>query len=61
MAIKQTVIEALQRLPDDATLDDVLEQIHVILKVERGITAGERGDEISLEEAREEAKSWASE
>lgn len=61
MAIKQTIIEALQRLPDDATLDDVMEQIHVILKVERGIAAGERGDERSLEEAREEAKSWASE
>jgi len=60
MAIKRTFIEALQRLPDDATLDDVLDQIQIILKVERGITAGER-DEVSLEEAREEAKNWASE
>jgi hypothetical protein len=60
-ATKQQFIDAIQRLPDDATLDEILERIYVILKFERGDAAGESGDEISLEEAREEAKGWASE
>ena len=60
MTTKQQLIDAIQRLPDDASLDDILEQIYVVLKVERGIAAGRAGDKISLADAREEYRTQAS-
>ncbi len=60
MTTKQQFIAAIERLPDDASVDDILDQIYVVLKVERGMAAGKAGDKVSLTEAREEAKSWSS-
>ena len=60
LTTKQVFVEGIQRLPDDATLDDILERIHIILKIEIGREAGRKGDKITVEELREEAKGWAS-
>lgn len=34
---KQMVLEAVQRLPDDATLEDAMERLYFLQKVERGL------------------------
>lgn len=60
MTTKEDLIAAIQRLPDDASLDDILEHIYVVLKIERGIAAGKAGDKVSLAEAREEFRTQAS-
>ena len=59
MTTKQTFITAIQDLPEDASVDDILETIYVVLKIERGLAAGAAGDKVSLEQARQEAKSWS--
>jgi hypothetical protein len=38
---KQMALEAVQRLPDDATLEDAMERLYFLHKVERG--PGRRG------------------
>ena len=60
MTTKQQLIDAIKRLPDDASLDDILDHIYVVLKIERGIAAGRVGDKVSLAEAREEFRNQAS-
>jgi hypothetical protein len=35
--VKQRAIEALQTLPDDATIDDAIERLCLIAKIEEGL------------------------
>ena len=43
MTDKQAVVDALQRLPENATLEEITEELHIMAAVRRGradITAG---------------------
>jgi hypothetical protein len=39
--IKQRAIQALQTLPDDATIDDAIERLCLIAKIEEGLRQSE--------------------
>ena len=43
-AAKQLLREALDQVPDDATVEDVMERLYFLAKVARGLDAAERGD-----------------
>jgi hypothetical protein len=47
---KEQVIELVKALPDNATLDDVLEEIYFKLQVDQGIAELDRGESIPHEE-----------
>jgi predicted transcriptional regulator len=42
-AIKDAVLELVQKLPDDCTWDDVMHQIYVRQKIEAGIKDADEG------------------
>ena len=48
--LKRQVIEALERLPDDSTLDDILDCAIVVTKIREGLAQAERGEVIPHEE-----------
>lgn len=50
--LKQRIIEVVQQLPDDVTVEDAMERLYFLAKVERGIAQSERGDTISHDEVR---------
>jgi predicted transcriptional regulator len=52
MPAKQLLREALEHLPDDATVEDAMERLYFLAKVARGLEAADRGDVISHEDAR---------
>jgi len=58
MAIKDDVIKAIQALPDDATPDDIAEQVYLVIMIDQRIAEMDEGLEISHEEARERLKDW---
>jgi predicted transcriptional regulator len=41
--MKQRVIEAVQQLPADATVEDAMERLYFLAKIERGIADAEAG------------------
>jgi predicted transcriptional regulator len=41
--IKQRAIEALQTLPEDATIDDAIERLCLIAKIEEGLRQSDAG------------------
>jgi predicted transcriptional regulator len=41
--VKQRAIEALQTLPEDATIDDAIERLCLIAKVEEGLRQSDAG------------------
>jgi predicted transcriptional regulator len=51
---KQRAIQALSTLPDDATIDDAIEQLCFLAKVEEGLRDSDAGRMSSHEEIREQ-------
>ncbi len=45
-------------MPDELSLDDVVDQIRFIYKVRKGLRQADAGETISHEEARERLKHW---
>lgn len=49
---KERLLDAVRGLPEDATVEDALEQLYFIAKVEEGLRQAEAGETVSHEEAK---------
>lgn len=58
MLSKEKVIEAIQSLPDEFSIDDVVERLIVLHKIETGLQQVSAGKTISTQEAREQLQQW---
>jgi predicted transcriptional regulator len=52
VSAKQLLREAVERLPEDATVEDAMDRLYFLSKVARGLEAADRGDVVPHEEAR---------
>lgn len=50
---KQRVLEAIEKLPPDATVEDAIERLVFLAKIERGIAELDAGEGISHSEAQQ--------
>jgi hypothetical protein len=50
---KQKVLEAVQRLPADATFEDVMERLYFLMKVERGLAQADAAETVPHAQAKE--------
>ena len=51
---KQRAIDALTALPDDATIEDAIERLCFIAKIEEGLRQSETGRLVSREEVKKQ-------
>ncbi len=58
MTDKQKAIETIQRLPETATLDDIMAELYVRQKIERGLEDMRAGRTVSHEEAKRRVGQW---
>ena len=58
MELKEQMLRTIQELPDDASVEDAIERLYLIYKVQRGIAQSERGELVSQNEARERMARW---
>ena len=49
---RDRVLEAVRDLPKDATVEDAMERLYFLAKVEEGLRQAEAGQTMSAEEAR---------
>ncbi len=56
--IKQTVIEMIERLPDDASVEDIMAELYFRQKVDEGLRQLDAGEGIEHEEARRRLGQW---
>ena len=49
---KQLALKAIEDLPADATIEDAMERLYFLAKVQRGITEAEAGQFVSHDEVR---------
>lgn len=57
-SLKQEVMNAISKMPETADIEDIMYRLYVIDKVRKGKEAVQQGKVISVEELREEIKSW---
>jgi predicted transcriptional regulator len=50
--VKERVIDAVRALPEDATVEDAIERLYFLAKVEEGIRQADAGQAVSHDEAR---------
>jgi len=52
-SVKQRVIEAVEALPADATVEDAMERLYFLAKIERGLEQADSGDTLTHQEAKQ--------
>jgi hypothetical protein len=50
---KQRIMETVQALPEDATVEDAMERLYLLAKIERGVERADSGTTITHEAARQ--------
>ena len=57
-SLKQEAINAIERLPDNATIEDIMYRLYVIDKIHEGLDDVRNGRVITTEELEKEVQSW---
>jgi predicted transcriptional regulator len=58
MTTKEKIIQAVEELPADATIEDAMERLLFLAKVERGLKQADAGETISHMEVKERMAEW---
>ena len=58
MGTKQQILKAIEELPDDAGVEEALDRLYLLYKVERGLRQADRDELIGQEEVRERMAKW---
>jgi predicted transcriptional regulator len=51
-AVKELLREAVEQLPEDATVEDAMDRLYFLAKVARGLEAADRGEVVSHQQVR---------
>ena len=58
MGTKQEILKAIADLPDEANVEDALERLYLLYKIDKGIKQADAGELISQDEARQRMAKW---
>lgn len=56
--LRQDAIDVISKMPESLKIDDIMYRLYVIDKIRKGREAVAKGDVISIEALKKEAKSW---
>jgi predicted transcriptional regulator len=55
---KDKMLQAVQALPDDASIEDAMERLLFLAKIEKGLQQADAGQTIPHQEVRERLAKW---
>ncbi|MEW6609514.1 MAG: hypothetical protein AB1414_19070 [bacterium] len=55
---KEKIMDTLRDLPKKTMIEDAMERLYLLAKIEKGIAQADKGQCISHEEAKEKMKRW---
>ena len=58
MTTKEKVLDAVQALPDDASIEDAMERLFFLAKIEKGLQQADAGQTISHTQVKERMAKW---
>lgn len=56
--MKELVMEVTSTLPDDATIDDIIEAVYTRIKIEKGLKDSKKNKGLTTNELLEEMEQW---
>ncbi len=59
MITKEKVIDSLKNMPDSFSIDELIDKLVFIEKVEKGLEQSEKGEVFSTEQAKDMLKKWS--
>ncbi len=59
MLTKEKVISSLQDMPDRFSMDELIDKLILLQKIETGLEQSRKGEVFSAEEAKEMLKQWS--
>jgi len=60
MSDKQLALDSIERLPEEASLDDIAERMEFLAAIRKGLDQIERGETIPHEEVKRQLAAWLS-
>lgn len=60
MPTKEQMLKVIQELPDDASVDEAIDRLYLLAKIEAGIAQADAGQTVSHEEALRRLSRWLS-
>ena len=61
MSNKEIVADLMERMPEDASLQEIARRIEFVAAVRDGVAALDRGERIPIEDVERELPSWVTE
>ena len=58
MTTKEKVLQAVQDMPDDFPIEDAMERLLFLAKVEKGLRQADAGETISHDQVKERMAKW---
>ena len=58
MTVKEEVLELMEQLPDDAAIEDAIERLIVLYRIQQGLEQLDKGEGIPQEEAKKRIRQW---
>jgi predicted transcriptional regulator len=58
MDTKQEMLKAIAELPDEANVEDAIEQLYLLYKIDKGIKQADAGELVTQDEARRRMAKW---
>ena len=58
MTTKENVLKVVQSLPDNACIEDAMERLLFLAKIEKGLEQANAGETISHDQVRENMAAW---
>jgi predicted transcriptional regulator len=52
------MLNAVRELPDDASVEDAMEKLLVLAKIERGLAQADRGEILTHQEVKDRMAKW---
>lgn len=59
MTAKDEILALMEQLPDDATIEDAIESLVVMYKVQQGLQQLDNGEDIPQDEAKRQIRQWS--
>lgn len=56
---KEMVLDSLEKMPDEFLLEDLLERLVFVQKVEEGLLQSDRGETTPLDEVKQRLRKWS--
>ncbi len=58
MTIKEKILRTIEQLPSETTIEEAMDRLYLLYRVERGLEQVAEGKTVSQAEARDRMKHW---